>query len=511
MNIRELLLPLLLAFATMFFFQYYVFRKKETIGTQTIQSGQQFIAPEHAQEAVPLKKEVDFVPALRCSVPKTTIIKTDYASYLFSTDGASLEQLVYKRKEHTQDKLQTIFSSSDNEPALRCFLVALNENTPFNYEFISKDETECAYQLIYKTETKNVIIQKQFNIYKNNYKIDLLVSIEPKGTDPVQARVFWPSPFLPSIMDYDTTMAVFNNQKGSLSQVAVKNIDFRSGWFAPTLFGAENKYFVNAMIEDENSFAKRAYYTQAKNRLISILEGPEITQKQQWTLSFYFGPKEEEIFVKVDPRLKQTLGHSGILAPISRFLLALLMFLFSYVRNYGWAIICLTILIKLLLLPFSIKGEQSMRKSAEMQKKLSYIQKRYKDDPELLKRERAEIMRKYGMPGLAGCLPFLIQMPLFFALRAVLINSIELYKAPFLWIPNLAASDPYYILPVLVCGTLLLQATTVDKSQRMMLIGVAFVFGALTANFSAGLALFLVTNTFLHVLQAILQKRFSRA
>ena len=510
MNIRELLLPLFLAFATMFFVQYFFFQKKEPVAAHTIQSGQQFTAPEHADEAVPLKKEVDFAPALRCGVPKTTKIETDYASYLFSTDGASLEQLVYKRKEQTQDRMQTIFAPSDNKPELRCFLVALDEGTPYNYEFVSKQETECDYQLSYKAETKDVIIYKQFAIHKTDYKIDLLVSIEPKGTEPVQPRIFWPSPFVPSIMDYDTVMAVFNTQKGSLSQVAKKSVDFRSGWFEPNLFGAENKYFVNVMIQDENNFARRAYYTEAQNRLIAILEGPKITEKQQWVVTFYFGPKEEEVFARVDPRLKQTLGYSGILAPISKFMLALLNFLFDYVRNYGWAIIILTILIKLLLLPFSIKGEQSMRKSSEMQKKLSYIQQRYKDDPERLNQERAEIMRKYGMPGVAGCLPFLVQMPLFFALRAILTNSIELYKAPFLWIPNLSASDPYYILPILVCCTLLLQATTVDKSQRMVLIAVAFVFGALTANFSAGLALFLVTNTFLHVGQAMLQKRFSR-
>jgi YidC/Oxa1 family membrane protein insertase len=186
----------------------------------------------------------------------------------------------------------------------------------------------------------------------------------------------------------------------------------------------------------------------------------------------------------------------------------LLNFLYTFLGNYGWAIVALTVLTKLVLLPFSLSGAKSMKKHAEMQKKLKYLQQKYKDDPETLMRERADLVRKEGLSGLSGCLPILLQLPIFFALSRVLSSSIELYQAPFFgWITDLSARDPYYILPILVALAMLLQATTVDAAQRMQLIIMALVFGAITANLSAGLCLYIFMSTLLGVVQAMIQQR----
>ena len=222
-------------------------------------------------------------------------------------------------------------------------------------------------------------------------------------------------------------------------------------------------------------------------------------------MSFYFGPKETSAIVPVDVRLEKTLDY-GWFAPVSKFLLVVLNWLYKYLHNYGLAIIILTLLIKLLLLPFSIQGEKSMKQRAEAQKKLTYIQQRYKDDPQTLARERAEFMRKHGMPGLGGCLPILLQIPIFFALSRVLVNSLELYQAPMLWISDLSARDPYYILPVFVALSMLGQATTADPKQRLSMVAMAFVFGAFTASFSAGLALYIGMSTLLSVAQTRILK-----
>jgi YidC/Oxa1 family membrane protein insertase len=187
----------------------------------------------------------------------------------------------------------------------------------------------------------------------------------------------------------------------------------------------------------------------------------------------------------------------------------LLKFLYSLIGNYGLAIIVLTVLVKLLLLPFTYKSEASMRQQAEVQKKLAYLQQRYKDDPEKLNQERTELIRKHGMPGLGGCLPLLLQLPLFIALSRVLYSSIELYKAPMWWIPDLSASDPYYILPIGVAIVMLLQAATVDAKQRLSVIAMALVFGALTVNFASGLALYIFVSTLLTVVQTSTLRYFN--
>ena len=164
------------------------------------------------------------------------------------------------------------------------------------------------------------------------------------------------------------------------------------------------------------------------------------------------------------------------------------------------------------MLPFTIKGEQSMQKSKEFQKKMSYVQQRYKGDSQRVKEEQAALIRKHGMPGMAGCLPMLLQLPIFFVLSSVLRSSIELYKAPFLWIPDLSARDPFYILPILVTVVMLLQPQPAgtDIKNRLPLIGMSLVFGAFTSTFSAGLALYIFASTFLNVVQTGIQRAIKR-
>jgi YidC/Oxa1 family membrane protein insertase len=171
----------------------------------------------------------------------------------------------------------------------------------------------------------------------------------------------------------------------------------------------------------------------------------------------------------------------------------------EYVHNYGFAIIILTALIRLLLLPFSLRAKKGLKDGAARQRELQYIQQKYKDDPQARAQAQAEYMRKHGF-GISGCLPLLIQMPVFFGLSKVLSSSIELYQAPFLWIKDLSASDPYYILSVLVTLGILYRAfTSKDNAQRMPLLGMAIVFGAFSATLPAGLVLYIAIGSLLNV------------
>jgi len=153
-----------------------------------------------------------------------------------------------------------------------------------------------------------------------------------------------------------------------------------------------------------------------------------------------------------------------------------------------------------------------MKQRLEFQKKLEYLQSKYKHDKAMLAKERAELIRKHGMPGLGGCLPLLLQVPIFFALRSVLASSIELYKAPFVfWIQDLSAPDPYYVLPAFMSLAMLAQAFTVDPKQRLMMVVMALIFGPLFAQFPAGLALFIAASIGLGVLQTFVVKKFKSA
>ncbi len=280
-------------------------------------------------------------------------------------------------------------------------------------------------------------------------------------------------------------------------------------WVNPLLFGVENKYFAHVMVSDKDNFVQRAYYkAMGKQDLIAILEGPVITKATSWTMSFYLGPKEATAMRYVNQRLEQLLDYSGIWSPISRVLLTTLNWLNDYFHNYGIAIIILTILIKILLLPFSWRAEKGMKDRAEMQKKLQYIQQKYKDDPQGRAQAQAEFMKKHGL-GLAGCLPLLMQVPIFFGLSRVLSSAIELYRVPFLWLPDLSARDPYYILPLFVMiGMLASALNAADAKQRLPIIAMAFAFGAITASMASGLVLYIALSTVLNIVQPRLFKLF---
>lgn len=520
MNIKTFLLPLSLALLTTWAIQYFWLNRGPENSQPT--SGQTFVAPQSQAEVQPLLREVDFVDAdLAKGAPAVqTRIETDYANYLFSNKGACLEELTFKRLMHgEQIALRTIAGPQEAVHESRCFLVALNQQTPFEYTFLGKKELETAVALPYRAETDAAVIQKTFTIYKTSCKIDVELRITPKK-DPVQARLIFVAPLLidmnkannKPVVD-DTIAAIYNTQKGSIAKEPFAKLDLNKGWLMPTLFGAEDRYFVHALVSDQNGFAKRAYYGAGSiYKLTAFLESASIIQEEQWTLSFYFGPKEDEAMNPVDPRLEQTLDYSGWLAPLSRLLLMILKYLYSFVHNYGWAIILMTFLINLILMPFNIRSAQGMKKYTEFQKKLAHLQQRYKNDPDTLARERTELIAKHGMPGLGSCLPKLLQLPIFFALSRVLSSSIELYRAPFaLWIHDLSIPDPLYILPLLITLSMIVQPVSNDPKQRFTMIAIALVFGAFATKFSAGLCLYILVGVILNGLQTMLQQKMNWA
>lgn len=517
MDFKKLLLPLGLSLITVLLIQKF-FLGGDTSKTQPdgVKSGQSFMAPQSAQEAKPLNREIDFIDEKRRAPEQRTEIETALAKYTFSNEGASLERVEVKRVIHGKERLMsTVFPAGPTERENKCFLVALNEKTPFFYDLLGVQESDSSFTIRYgyTSPASDVSIQKTYTIFKDTYKIDLKLEVTPTKvlTEAIEPRLFFPSPFTPEIPGVPNTVVM--NEKGKVERILGDKLNNNRGWLAPIMFGADSKYFVQSMIEDTGKFAQRAYYRgAAADKLVAIIEGPAVTKTTIWTLAFYFGPKEEVAMAKVDDRLDQTLEYSGWLSPIAKLLLWILKFFYTYIPNYGLAIILLTILIRLLLLPFTMKAEDGMKKRLELQKKLKYVEEKYKHDKEMLAQAKAELIRKNGMPGLGGCLPLLLQIPIFFALSRVLSSSIELYQAPFFgWITDLSAKDPYYILPILLALSMIVQGLTGDKSQRFTFMAMALVVGAMMVNLAAGLVLYILLSTVLGLVQTFIQKKWKAA
>jgi YidC/Oxa1 family membrane protein insertase len=278
------------------------------------------------------------------------------------------------------------------------------------------------------------------------------------------------------------------------------------------LFGAQDRYFAHILFNDQNHFVQRGYYKVGTSTISAIVQGPIVKKQSSWNLSFYVGPKEHTALSAVDPRLEVLMDY-GWLGFICKPMLALMKWINNYVQNFGIAIIILTILIRLLMIPMTFRSSELQKKTEELQKKLVHIKQKYKNDPEAYAREQAELYKKYGLGSLgglsSGCLPLFVQGPVFFAMNRVLTSSIELYKVPFLWIPDLSAADPESIMPVFVALSMWVSTLAIPNAQqRLPMYIMAIVMGAFSIGFSSGLALYFTASGLCGVAQMYVQKLF---
>ena len=208
-----------------------------------------------------------------------------------------------------------------------------------------------------------------------------------------------------------------------------------------------------------------------------------------------------------------SFGWFGV---ISRPLLWLLRNIFTYVQNWGIAIILLTMLVKLATLYWTTKSMRSMRAMSALKPEMDALQKKYPDDRQKQQQAQMELFKRNGVNPLSGCLPMLLQMPIWMGLYRMLSNVGELHQAVFIpgWLDDLTMRDPYYILPVALTGLMFLQsriqpATGDSMQQKMIMYGMPLMFGVMGLWFPSGLTVYITTNTVLGILHSLYMKRSS--
>lgn len=221
--------------------------------------------------------------------------------------------------------------------------------------------------------------------------------------------------------------------------------------------------------------------------------------------TLYVGPEIASHLRTLAPGLDHTIDY-GWLWPISVILFWIMSAIFSFVKNWGWTIVITTILIKIVFYWFSAKSFRSMAKMRELQPKLQALKERYGNDRQALSKATMELYRKEKINPLGGCLPMVIQIPVFIAFYYVIIESVELRQAPFIfWIHDLSVKDPYYILPILMGVSMLVQQiispASPDPAQQKMMWILPIVFTVFFFNFPAGLVLYWLVNNVVQVLQ----------
>lgn len=513
MNFKDFFLSAVMAFVTVWLMQYLFIKPTRDNGTASFHAGQMVEIPASEVLLKPLNTEVRFIKTETPSAPIKTDVETSYGIFTFANEGASIERFAVRRIAYGKETMFPLIAPAEPLRKERAaFLVALQENTPYSYEFMGKHSENNTTLMTYRAVHDMATITKVFKVYHDRYQVDLTITLEPKKDEILQPRVIFPGPLLndPQLSNDEKAIVFTDQQKVDKKLEADITHNF---WVAPALVGIENRYFVIAHVHDKEHFVQRAYFKVDDRRMVAFLEGPVVKEITSWTVSFFMGPKEVHALETVDKRLLETLDY-GFFAWLGRIMMAILNWLYSYLHNYGWAIIALTILMRLAMAPLSFKGQSYMRKTSEIQKKQQYIEHQYKNDPEMLMQKRQEIVAQAALPMIAGCAVTILQIPVFFGLSSVLRSSIELYQAPFmLWIKDLSAADPYYVLPILFgTGLVILSSSTgtFDPRQRLSSLMIAFVVVALMANLSAGVLLFTTTSIWMGIAENRLYKMMKK-
>jgi YidC/Oxa1 family membrane protein insertase len=369
---------------------------------------------------------------------------------------------------------------------------------------------DAVYVVAKKTDREVVLVhdgavarvEKRYQYDPQSYVLNLAVQV----TNKTQTRED----------DFKATVQLFGRQHAE---------DKAGGFFKPPRNLVSGACYVNGSLDRENydSLVKKAVNKQGDVRWVGIDEkffvlavmplpdkeprGCGLATKPGDKMVVYAGPKVLTTLDALtvggqDPKLGQAVDF-GWFAVIARPLLWILKFFQSGVRNWGLAIILLTIFVKLITLYWTQKSMRSMQGMAKLKPKITLLQEKYKDDKQRLNTEMMALYKANGVNPLSGCLPMLLQMPIWIALYSTLQVAVELYRMPFVgWLNDLTAPDKYYVLPV-VTGLLMfvqqkLSPTPQDNQQaKMMLYMMPIMFTGFTLFVPAGLTLYILTNTLL--------------
>jgi len=280
--------------------------------------------------------------------------------------------------------------------------------------------------------------------------------------------------------------------------------------------GLEQFYFLSVMLPEKPGGECTFLHGPVKGELAMALRLP-VEKSLDAGITLFLGPKQAELLQAHGRSLEQAIDYGPItryFAFFAQLLMKLMKWFEGFVRNWGLAIVLLTVTVKLVLLPLTMKSMQSMNEMRKLQPEIDKLREKFKDDKEQLNLAVMKMYQEHKVNPLGGCLPLLLQMPIFFSLWAALQTSVELYREPFLWISDLSLHDPIYVLPLVMGGSMFLMQKLspqpADSTQAKMLLWfMPIFFTFIMFQLPAGLALYSVVNNVLSIAQQQIMNRRS--
>ncbi len=501
------LFAILLVFGCIFGWQYYLSKKYPVTSPEQIQKvvekGLESI-PTHQETTAPTEASES---ASANGVEEVIGFQSEPFTFEISSRGMGLRNIKLNQFRE-RDGTEVLLSHGGKENYLGELKINGN-SVHFSLEKISDTEFRGVGQAGSMTVTRTLTVDPvKHTVVSNTEMSEVPAIVELMLTEEIIKDKS--SSFLMPSFDYEV---VFVSHSGSSEVIRIDPEDskiFDDEFRNVSIASIGKHYFTTAIIDESDlapSFSARVDLDRsvAVGSLKYVQAGGAV---KSFSSKTFIGPKELKLLQQVDSRLGEIIDF-GFFSVIAKPILLLLKFLYSLVGNYGVAIIIVTLLIRMILLPLNITSYRSMKKMQVIQPLLKSLKERYKEDPRQLQLETMALMKREKVNPIGGCLPMLLQLPIFIALYNVLAQSIELYQAPFmLWIKDLSLKDPFYVLPVLMGLTMFIQQkitpTTMDPAQAKVMQIMPVIFSLMMISLPSGLTLYIFVSTLFGIIQQYL-------
>jgi YidC/Oxa1 family membrane protein insertase len=481
--------------------------------------------PEAAQSALDDKPPIVPTEAKGSKTSQRIIVETDVYKAEIDTYGGDLREIDLKAYPVSSDRpdIPLILMSDQDGAFYAAQGGVLSKQTGVNHHTIYQAD-EAEYRLLESDQSIDVnlhwqgddlSVEKIYTFQRDSYLINVSYRLKNTGTTEWQGRIYNQlhrkhteegRKMLPTFTGAAVSTPEKRYEKVAFDDMQENpvSIDTDEGWVAML-----QHYFVSALIPPVGQ--KHHYYSKVVNSdhyiiglygsAVSLQPGEEVTVSTE----LYSGPKSQKKLEKIAPGLDLTVDY-GVLWFIAKPLYWLLDKFHAITGNWGWAIIFVTVVIKLAFFPLSAMGFRSMAKMRKMQPRMVALKERYGSDKARLNQAMMELYKTEKINPLGGCFPILIQIPVFLALYWVLLETVDLRQAPFmLWIKDLSIADPYFVLPLVMGASMFLQQklnpAPLDPMQAKIMQFLPIIFTVFFAFFPAGLVLYWVVNNILSIAQ----------
>ncbi len=474
----------------------------------------------------PLLSNQDFTNSPITKI-ESKLLKLDFRS--LGGRLTSYELKKFKRKLHDKDKLNLITINNNLAPLAVSNSGFSDETTQYTLESASNDversgkilrvveNGSSAFRFVGTLPNGTKII-KTLEVNDNTYTIGLTVALEGSTTDP-KVHLSWTEKVDESKSSQYNVKQVttFNQVERELERYPLHDIAEAPITTPDTWIGFGDNYFINILISTDPK-AEASFNLEQDHLKYSITSA-----EPQASFKIYAGPKDKDFLTAAGYSLERSM-NLGWFAIVGQPLLSALKILNSFLGNYGLAIVLLTLILKLLLLPLTQSSFKSMKGLQTIQPQVAALRERLKDDPTQMNTQMMELYKKNGVNPLGGCIPALLQIPIFLGMYNALQNSIYLRHAPFaLWVKDLAAPEELMILGIpvpfmilLMGGSMFVQMFTTpstgDPTQRkvMLFMPVVFTISFLFLPIPSGLVLYWLVSNLISIVQQLALHKFKR-